>query len=127
MFNYQGRFVSKIRIVSVLNQVANKMIGSKDMNKNISIEINKLKCEESHMKIAASAYVIKVFRQLEDCEACAISMTKWTMTGKCVLHLVTFQENVCVLICLIKGKSLKKPSSGHSLWITTQITVKVTL
>jgi hypothetical protein len=73
--------LSGIKIVSVLNQVANNAVGSKDAIRIMSVEINKLHnildhCGETHLKAIANEYGIKVFGKLEACESYAIQYGK---------------------------------------------------
>jgi hypothetical protein len=75
--NTKGGFVSGIKIVPVLNQVANTVVEIKKMIKTMSVEINKLHkilgyCGEAHLKATANGYEIKVFGKLKFCESCAI-------------------------------------------------------
>jgi hypothetical protein len=72
--NTKGVFLSVIKMVLVLNQVADTAVETKKINKTISVEINKIHkilshCRENHMKATANAYEIKVFGKLEACES----------------------------------------------------------
>jgi hypothetical protein len=73
--------VSGTKMIPVLNQPANTIIGSKSMIKTVPVEISNIHkilalCGETHLKATANALGIKVSVKLEACESCAISKAK---------------------------------------------------
>jgi hypothetical protein len=85
--NTKGEFVSGIKIVSVLNQVANTVLETKKVIKTMSFETNKQHkllgySVENHLKVSENNYGIKVLGKQEDCEACAISMANQKKINK---------------------------------------------
>jgi hypothetical protein len=76
--NFKGGSVSGIKITPILNQVEYIVVETNSIIKTMSVEINKPHkilehCGETHLKVTANAYGIKVFGKLEACESCDIS------------------------------------------------------
>jgi hypothetical protein len=85
--NTKRGFVSGIKMVPFLNQVANTVVETKSMIKTMSVEINKLHkivghFEGTRLKATANAYRIKICEKLDACESCAISKSKQKKTNK---------------------------------------------
>jgi flagellar biosynthesis GTPase FlhF len=83
----KGGFVSSINMVPDLNQMANNIVESKSMIKNISVEIKKLhkilgNRGENYLKATANAYEVKLLGKIEACESCALSKAKQKKTNK---------------------------------------------
>jgi hypothetical protein len=105
--NIKGVFVSGIRLVPVLNQVANTVFWSRSMTKTMSVEINKLHkifdhCGETHLRETASAYGIM-----------------WIGSSKVP------GERPYVDISLIKRRVLEEPRSVPLFWMIAQNLVSV--
>jgi hypothetical protein len=85
--NTKGGFMSGIKMVLDLNQVANTSSETHNMMKTMSVEIKNLRkilghYGETHLIKTMNAYEIKVFGKLEACESYAISKSKQKKTNK---------------------------------------------
>jgi hypothetical protein len=116
--NIRGVFVSGIKMVTVLNKVANTVVETKNIIKTVSVETKKIQKilghrREIHSKATANAYGIKVFRKLEACESCAMIKERQTKTSK-VWNVSSNVpgERLYVNFSLIKGQSF----GGAKFW-----------
>jgi hypothetical protein len=101
-----------------LNQVANTAVETNKIINTILVEINKLHkilghYGETHLKVAANTYGIKVFEKLEYCETCAISKSKENKPNKVWTRSINVPgERLYVDILSIKDESFE----GSKIW-----------
>jgi hypothetical protein len=128
-FNIKRCFMSYIKTLPVLNEVAYAVIGSKAMIKFVSLEINNMRkifgnCGEAPLKEAASANGIKPRRNLEACELCAIIKSRQQKTKIYSTDPEIFKESGYISISDEDNvRVFEEPRSGLSLRMIIQTTV----